>query len=120
MVIVIHIILMLNINNVYKPKLNLLELIFVWFYSSFVCMSAYANVFSTTICEYLRQINIPGPISRVHCGSSVRFGQAVPAYLISAHHLNAFLMYLARYLCDGFQQKKKKRHKHTEREKLSK
>jgi len=32
----------------------------------------------------------------VHCGSAVRFGQAVPAYLITAHHLCAFLMYLAR------------------------
>jgi len=85
---------MLNMTNAYKSKLNLIELICVLFYSSFVCMSAYANVFFTTICECLRQINIP--ISGVNCGSAVRFGQAVPAYLITAHHLCAFLMYLAR------------------------
>ena len=85
---------MLNINNVYKPKLNQLESMSVWFYSSFVCMSAYANVFFTAICECLRQINIP--ISGVHCGSAVRFGQAVQTYLIPTHHLCAFLMYLAR------------------------
>ena len=85
---------MLNIKNVYKSKLNLLELICVLFYSSFVCMSAYANVFFTTICKRLRQINIP--ISGVHCGSAIRFGQAFPAYLITSHHLCAFLMYLTR------------------------
>jgi len=31
---------------------------------------------------------------------------AAPAYIITAHHLCAFLMYLARLLCVGFQQKK--------------
>jgi len=45
----------LNINNVYKSKLNLLRLICVLFYSSFVCMSAYANVYFKTICECKRQ-----------------------------------------------------------------
>ena len=49
-------------NNVYKCKLNLLWWVCDLFYSSFV--SAYANVFFTTICECIRQINIQisGPL----------------------------------------------------------
>jgi len=30
--------------------------------------------------------------SKVHCGSAVRFGQALPGYLITAHHLYASLL----------------------------
>jgi len=47
-------------------------------YSSFVCIFAFAYIFK----------------SKVHCGSAVRFGQALPGYPITAHHLYAFLLYL--------------------------
>ena len=47
----------------------------VLFYSSFVCMSAYANVFSTIICKFIRQINIQmsGVIAGVLFDSAGRF-----------------------------------------------
>jgi len=81
---------MLNINNVCESKLNLLRYICVLFYSLFVCMSAYANVYFNIICECTRQLNIHR--SEVHCGSAVRFGQALPGYLITAHHMYASLL----------------------------
>jgi len=68
----------------------------VLFYSSFVCISAYANVyFKTTIIKQkikiiLLQNNIHE--SEVHCGSAVRFGQALPGFLITTHHLYASLL----------------------------
>jgi len=34
--------------------------------------------------------------SKVHCVSAVRFGKALQGFLITAHHLCAFLLYLAR------------------------
>ena len=49
---------MLNINDVYKSKLNLLGSICVLLYSWFVCMSVYANVSFTTICECLLHNNM--------------------------------------------------------------
>jgi len=49
------------------PKINLLSFMCVLFHSSFVCISAYANVHFKTICECIPQININ--MSRVHCGS---------------------------------------------------
>ena len=67
----------------------------VLFYSSSVCISAYANVyFKTTIIKQnikiiLLQNNIH--VYEVYCGSAVRFGQALPGYLITAHHLYASL-----------------------------
>ena len=45
-------------------------------------MSLYANVFFTTICVCLLQINIQ--MSGVHCGSAVRIGQALPGFLLTA------------------------------------
>jgi len=60
----------------------------VLFYSSSVCISAYANVyFKTTIVKQNIQIilfqnNIN--VSEVHCGSAVRFGQVLPGFLITA------------------------------------
>jgi len=33
--------------------------------------------------------------SKVHCGSAVRFGQALPGFFSTAHHLCALLMQLA-------------------------
>jgi len=66
------------------------------FYSSFVYISAYVNVYvKTTIMKQnikiiLLQNNIL--MYEVHCGSAVRFGQALPGYLITAHHLYACLM----------------------------
>jgi len=53
-------------------------------------------------------------VSKVHCGSAIRFGQALPGYLITAHRLCVFLLYLARYLCGGFQQGKKKSQNNSE------
>jgi len=45
-------------------------------------MSAYAKVYFKTICECIRQsIFIK---SEVHCGSAIRFGQALPGFLITA------------------------------------
>ena len=53
---------MLNINNdIYTIKINLLLRMCVVFYSSFVCISAYANVyFETTLRECLRAGLPPG------------------------------------------------------------
>jgi len=77
----------LNMNNV-QIKTQYQDA-FVLFYFSFVCMSAYANVFFTIICECIRQIHIH--MSGVHCGRAVRFGQALPGFLITVHHLYASL-----------------------------
>jgi len=63
-------------NNIAQPKLDLPRHIRVLFYSSFVCMSAYVNLIFTTICECTRPIN--NRLSRVYCGSAVRFGPALP------------------------------------------
>jgi len=66
----------------------------VLFYSSSVCISAYANVyFKTTIKQKIKIILLQNNIhvSEVHCGSAVRFGQALPRYLITVHHLYASL-----------------------------
>jgi len=63
---------MVNIHDVFESKLNLLWCICVLFYSSFVCTSAYANVYFKTICECLRQINTRR--SEVHCGSAIEPG----------------------------------------------
>ena len=41
------------------------------------------------VCECLLQNNIH--VSEVHCGSALRFGQALPGYFITAHHLYASL-----------------------------
>ena len=46
------------------------------------------------LCSILR-LCIPAFVyfftSKVHCGSTVRFGQVLPGYLITAHHLYASL-----------------------------
>jgi len=70
-------------------------------FSSFVCISAYANFHSKTTIkkQKIKIILIAG----------VPKSQAAPVYLIAAHHLCAFLMYLARYLCGGFKQTKQKK-----------
>ena len=75
-----HIIIMLNINNVRKAKLNLPCSICVLFYSSFVWISAYANV-SFNMRMYT---SINTKKSEVHCGSAVGFGQVLPGFLITA------------------------------------
>ena len=60
----------------------------VLFYSSFVCISACANVYSkTTIIKQLIKIILIAGVPK---------SQAALVYLITAHHLCAFLMYLAR------------------------
>ena len=77
-------------------KINLFSFMCVLFYSSFVCISAFANVyFQTTIIKQnikiiLLQNNIH--VSEVHCGSAVRFGHALPGFLITAHHVYASLL----------------------------
>jgi hypothetical protein len=83
-------------HQIYSNSINLLLFMCVLFYSSFVCISAYANVyFKTTIMKQNIKI-IPLQnnfyVSEVHCGSAVRFSQALPGYLITAHHLYASLM----------------------------
>jgi len=42
------------------------------------------------VFKYLLENNII--VSGVHCGSAVRFGQALPGFLITAHHLYASLL----------------------------
>jgi len=54
---------MFNINNGCKSKFNLLQSICVYFDSSFVYMSAYANVYCKTICKCIRQSIFIGPRS---------------------------------------------------------
>ena len=39
--------------------------------------------------------------------AGVPSSQALPGYLITAHHLCAFLLYLARWLCGGINKTKK-------------
>ena len=64
-----------------KPKLN--------YYSEFVLCSLFCLLYRC-VCEYLLRNNIY--VSEVHCGSAVRFSQALPGCLITAHHLCASLM----------------------------
>ena len=49
------------------------------------------------VCVYLRlRIQLSFSTSKVNCGSAVRhgLGQALATYLITAHHVYAFLLYL--------------------------
>ena len=60
----------------------------VLFCSSFVCISAYANVYSkTTIIKQNIKIKLTAGVPK---------SQAAPVYLITAHHLCVFLRYLPR------------------------
>jgi len=72
---------------------------YVLFYSSYVCIYAYANVyFKATIIKQIINIIILHNnihVSEVHCGSAVRFGQALPGFLITAHHVYASLLQLS-------------------------
>ena len=74
--------------NLFQFTINMSLSMRVLFYSSFVCISAYANVYSKTTIkkQNIKKILVAG----------VPKSQAAPAYLITAHHLCAFLMYLAR------------------------
>jgi len=67
----------------------------VLFYSSFVCISVYANVYFKTIIikQNIKIILLKNNlhVSEVHCGSTVRFSQAHLGFLITAHHLYASL-----------------------------
>jgi len=71
---------MLNINNVYKSKLNLLEFI--------LCFVQFLVCLYFCVCDCLLHNNMrmfaSNPISGVHCGSAVQFGQALPGFLITA------------------------------------
>ena len=67
----------------------------------FVCIFAYAHVYSKTICARVIKSICIGP----KFIAGVPLSQAAPAYLITAHHLCAFLVYFSRWLCGGFQQK---------------
>ena len=77
-----------QISNLVQFKINLSLFMCVLFCSSFVCIPAYENFyFKTTIIKQnikmiLLQKNIH--VSEVHCWSAVRFGQALPGYLITA------------------------------------
>jgi len=59
---------------------------------SFVCIYAYAHVYFKTMCECIIKLIFIGQRSI----AGVPLSQAAPAYLITAHHLCAFLLYLAR------------------------
>jgi len=51
---------MLNINNeIYKSKIKLLLRMCIVFYSSFVCISAYANVYFKTILRECLRAELP-------------------------------------------------------------
>jgi len=91
--------MMLTITNACKSKLHLLDVfVFCSIPSLFVCllmqMSTYANVCVKSIFIGPRSI------------AGVPLSQAAPAYLITAHHLCAFLLYLARQQCGGFPKRK--------------
>ena len=60
---------------------------------SFVCISAYANVYVKTTSESTSPC--------VHCGSAIRFGQALLGFLIPAHHLYASLELAFWLLCSA-------------------
>jgi len=66
-----------------------------FFCSSFVCIFAYANVYfkATIIKQNIKIILLQNNIhmSEVHCGSAVRFSQALLGYLITAHCLYAVI-----------------------------
>jgi hypothetical protein len=68
----------------------------VLLYSLVVCMSAYANVYfkTTVIIQNIKIILLQKNIHvcEVHCGSAVRFSQALPGFLITVHHLYASFM----------------------------
>jgi len=69
-----------------------------------VCFVLFSVCLYTCVCECLLQNSIANQnikiillqnnidMSEVHCGSAIRFGQAFPGYLITAHHLYACLM----------------------------
>jgi len=48
------------------------------------------NKYTDNVQIHSLQYNIH--VSKVHCGSAVRFGQVLPGYLITAHHLHACLL----------------------------
>jgi len=77
-----------NSLNLFQFTINMSLSMCVLFYSSFFCMSAYANVYSKTtiIKQNIKKILIAGVFK----------SQAAPVYFITAHHLCAFLLYLAR------------------------
>ena len=56
----------------------------------------YMNVYlkNKIIKQNIKIILFPNNIHvcEVHCGSAVRFGKALPDYLITAHHLYACLL----------------------------
>jgi len=64
----------------------------VLFYSLSVCISAYANVYFKTQAMKILLLQNNIHASEVHCGSAVRFGQALPDYLITVYHLYAYLL----------------------------
>ena len=62
-----------------------------------VCFVLFLVCLYVCVCECLLPNNMRMYTSKyihrseVHCGSAVRFGQALPGYLITAHHLYASL-----------------------------
>jgi len=61
----------------------------------FVCIFVYTHVFFNTLCEFIIKSIFIGPRSI----AGVPLSQAAPAYLITAHHLCAFLLYRLRASC---------------------
>jgi len=67
-----------------------------------VCFVIFIVCLYICVCKCLFQNNIL--VSNVHCGSAVRFCQALLGFLITAHHLYASLM----LLCGGITNQKPK------------
>ena len=79
----------------FQNKSAIVHVCFVLFSRLFVYLCIWISTSKTTIIKQnikiiLLQNNIH--MSEVHCGIAVWFGQALPGYLITAHHLYASLL----------------------------
>jgi len=93
-----------HISNLVQFKINLSLFMCVLFYSSFVCISAYANIYfkATIIKQNTKIILIAG----------VPSSQALPGFLVTAPPSVCVSDVIGALAC-GFQTTKKKKHQHT-------
>jgi len=81
----------LDINNeMSKSKINLLS--WMCFFGFIPRLFAFLRMRMSTSKQHSTNIHV----SEVRCGSAIRFGQALPGYLITAHHSYASLRQLSR------------------------
>ena len=71
-------------EHVRGPRRMFMYVLFYYCLFVYLCMRM-----STSKRMYNEIINIQVHRSEVHCGSAVRFGQALPGFIITAHHLYA-------------------------------